>query len=94
MKAAEQLKAMGKLSEIIGKRAANVSGETSVEVESSSQQLHTNYTNAKAAHGQTDGEVNRDEVPPALQKYVQQYFQQIRKSEPASAKAAAKPATP
>ena len=79
MKAAEQLKAMGKLSEIIGKRSSTVSGETSVEVESGSQQLKTAYTNSKAGHAETDGDVNRDEVPAAMQQYVQQYFQQVRK---------------
>ena len=45
IKAAEQLKAMGKISEIIGQRAATVSGETSVEVESGSQKLRTAYSN-------------------------------------------------
>jgi hypothetical protein len=29
-----------------------------------------------------DAEINRDEVPVALQPYVQQYFEQIRKSAP------------
>ena len=39
--AAEQLKAMGKISEIIGRRSATVTGETSIEVQSGNQQLHT-----------------------------------------------------
>jgi hypothetical protein len=79
-KAAEQLKAMGKISEIIGKRSATVSGETSVEVQSGNQALHTAYSNTRAAHSETDGDVTRDEIPVALQGFVQQYFTEVRKS--------------
>ena len=86
LKAAEQLAAIGKLSEIIGKRSANVSGEITVEVESGPQQLHTAYSQRSAKHGESTGEVSRDEVPVALQSYVQQYFEEIRKT-PAPVKA-------
>jgi hypothetical protein len=79
VKLAEQLAAMGKISEIIGKRAANVSGELTVEVENSNQQLRTPYAQRDAHHAQAGGEINRDEVPVALQAYVQQYFEQVRK---------------
>jgi hypothetical protein len=79
IKAAAQLKAMGKISEIIGQRAATVSGETSVEVQSGNQKLHTDYSNTSAAHVETDGDVTRDEIPLALQAYVQQYFAEVRK---------------
>jgi hypothetical protein len=82
---AEQLAAMGKISEIIGKRTANVSGEVMVEVASGKQQLRTQYSQRKAAHGEAGGEINRDEVPLAYQQYVQQYFEEIRKL-PASKK--------
>jgi hypothetical protein len=79
VKLAEQLAAMGKISEIIGKRAANVSGEVTVEVENSNRQLRTPYAQRDAHHIQAGGEINRDEVPVALQAYVQQYFEQVRK---------------
>ena len=80
---------MGKISEIIGKRASTVSGEMMVEVQSGkNQQLRTNYTNTTAAHGEADGDVTRDEIPLSLQPYVQQYFEQVRKA------AAPKPASP
>jgi len=79
VKLAEQLAAMGKISEIIGKRAANVTGEVTVEVENSNQQLRTPYAQRDAHHAQAGGEINRDEVPVALQSYVQQYFEQLRK---------------
>jgi hypothetical protein len=77
---AEMLKAMGKISELIGKRSANVTGETTIEVQSGSQHLRTNYTQTDAKHGETDGDVSRDEIPVALQPYVQQYFAEVRKS--------------
>jgi hypothetical protein len=79
VKLAEQLAAMGKISEIIGKRAANVTGEVTVEVENSNRELRTPYAQRDAHHAQAGGEINRDEVPVALQSYVQQYFEQVRK---------------
>jgi hypothetical protein len=90
-KLAEQLAAMGKISEIIGKRSANVTGEVTIEVNSSKQQLKTAYSDSKAAHGEAGGEINRDEVPVALQQYVQQYFEQVRK-QPAPGKGTGKSA--
>ncbi len=88
--AAEQKAAMGKLSEIIGKRSANVSGEMMLDVQSGPQQLKTNYSKSSATHAASGGEISRDEVPVALQSYVQQYFEEVRKSEHA-APAKAKP---
>ena len=88
---AEQLAAMGKISEIIGKRSANVTGEVTVEVNNSKQQLKTPYSESKASHGESGGEINRDEVPVAFQQYVQQYFEQLRK-QPAPPKGTGKSA--
>ncbi|HVW85472.1 MAG TPA: hypothetical protein VHB50_12365 [Bryobacteraceae bacterium] len=82
LRAAEQLKAMGKISEIIGKRAATVTGETTIEVQSGNQQLRTAYSSNAASHGEADSDVSRDEIPVSLQSYVQQYFEQVRKSAP------------
>ena len=79
VKAAAQLKAMGKISEIIGQRAATVSGETTVEVQSGNQKLRTAYSKTTAAHAETDGDVTRDEIPLGLQAYVQQYFSAVHK---------------
>src|ERR1039457_4458601 len=76
---AEQLAAMGKISEILGKRAATVSGEATVEVQSTRQQLRTPYAQRGAEHTQSGAEISRDEVPVALQPYVQQYFEELRK---------------
>jgi hypothetical protein len=78
-KLAEQVAAMGKISEIIGKRSASVTGEISVEVPSSQQKLQTPYTQSNATHSDAGGDISRDEVPEILQQYVQQYFEQVRK---------------
>jgi hypothetical protein len=88
-KLAEQLAAMGKISEIIGKRSANVTGEVTIEVQSSDQTLRTPYSKRAARHGDSGGEINRDEVPVALQPYVQQYFEQVRKLAPPKGSGAA-----
>jgi len=81
---AEQLAAMGKISEIIGKRAEHVTGEVMVEVASGKQQLRTQYSQRNASHAEAGGEINRDEVPLAYQQYVQHYFEAIRKTPPAA----------
>jgi hypothetical protein len=90
LRAAEQLKAMGKISEIIGKRAQSVTGETSIEVQSGNQQLRTAYSNDKSARGEANSDVSRDEIPVSLQPYVQQYFEQVRKDAAPKAQAAPK----
>jgi hypothetical protein len=84
---AEELAAMGKISELIGKRSANVTGEMTVESSSNGQQLKTQYSDQQAAHTAAGGIVDRDEVPIAYQSYVQRYFDQIRKNAPAGARA-------
>ena len=89
---AEQLAAMGKISEILGKRAKDMSGEVMVEVSSGKQQLKTQYSSKNAAHAEAGGEISRDEVPLEYHEYVQQYFEQIRKVPAAATPAAKKPA--
>jgi hypothetical protein len=77
---AEQLAAMGKISEIIGKRSQNLAGEIMIEVRSNrDQQLKTAYTGRQGQHAEAGGEISRDEVPLIYQQYVQQYFEQVRK---------------
>jgi hypothetical protein len=83
---AEQLAAMGKISEIIGKRSANVTGEITIEVQSSNQNLRTPYAVSNARHGEASGEVSRDEVPVEFQDFVQQYFEHVRKQQTVAAR--------
>ncbi len=86
IKQAEQLAAMGKISEILGKRSATVTGESTIEVQNTSQQLHTPYAQRGVQHSQGGAEINRDEVPVALQSYVESYFEQVRKLPPPAGK--------
>jgi hypothetical protein len=79
IKQAEDLAAMGKITEILGKRSANLTGEATVEVQATNQQLRTAYASGSAQHGQSGGEIDRDEIPMAMQPYVQEYFKQARK---------------
>jgi len=79
VKLAEQAAAMGKISEIIGKRSASMTGEITVEVPSTQQKLQTPYSQSSATHSDAGGDLSRDEVPEILQQYVQQYFEQVRK---------------
>ncbi|HEY3836051.1 MAG TPA: hypothetical protein VGL72_05750 [Bryobacteraceae bacterium] len=90
VRAAQQEKAMGKLSEVIGKRSANVTGEMTVEVQSGSQQLKTAYSQKSAQHTANGGDLSRDEVPLDLQPFVSGYFDEIRKQPAAAAKPAGK----
>ena len=78
---AEQLKAMGKLAEIIGKRSANLTGEMTVETSSSKQQLRTGYSQRVGQHSDSSGEINRNEVPLMYQHYVREYMEQVRKQD-------------
>ena len=78
-KEAEQLQAMGKISEILGKRSQNVTGQVMVEVGQSKQELKTPWAQKQAQHVEAGSEVHRDEVPLMYQQFVQQYFEEIRK---------------
>jgi hypothetical protein len=85
IKQAEQLQAMGKISEIMGKRSAAVSGEMMVEVGSSKQQLKTPWALQQANHNGAGGEIHRDEIPLTEQPFVEKYFEEIRKTAPPAA---------
>jgi hypothetical protein len=91
-KEAEQLAAMGKISEIIGKRSQNVTGEVMVEVGSTKQQLKTPWAQKQATHVEAGSEIHRDEVPLMYQQFVEQYFEEIRKGSDAAGKAGGKAA--
>lgn len=86
IKQAEELQAMGKISEILGKRSAAVSGEVMVEVGSSKQQLKTPWAQTQANHSNAGGEIHRDEIPLTEQQFIERYFEEVHK--PAAAPAA------
>jgi hypothetical protein len=80
LREAEQLRAMGKLEEIIGKRSATLTGELTVETRSSEQQLQTQYSGRVGHHSDSGGLIQRDEVPLALQNYVREYMEQVHRA--------------
>ncbi len=90
IKQAEDMAAMGKISEILGKRSANLTGEATIEVKNTSQTLKTAYAPGASQHAQSGGEINRDEIPVSMEPFVQEYFKQARKPEPAPATPPAK----
>ena len=80
LKQAQELQAMGKISEILGKRSAAVSGEVMVEVGSGKQQLKTPWQQTEANHTNAGGEIHRDEIPLSEQQFVERYFEEVHKS--------------
>ena len=90
---AEAAKAMGKISELFGKRAENVKGDMMIEVGSTRQQLKTPLAQRNASHTESGGEIHRDQVPLEYEPFVQRYFDQIR-AEAGRATPPTKTATP
>ena len=79
---AEALKAMGKITELFGKRAENVTGAVMIEVGSTRQQLKTPLAQRDASHAEAGSEIHRDEVPLEYEQFVQRYFDQVRGAPP------------
>ena len=78
--AAKEAEALGKLSELIGKRSMNLQGEVMVEVESThNPQVRTPYLQRGAAHSESGGDLSRDEVPLRHQEFVKRYYEQLRR---------------
>ncbi len=75
---AEQLKTMGKLEEIIGKRSASLTGEMTIETPSGPQHLKTQYSNKLGHHMDSGGVIHRDEIPPEYRDSVLRYMDSVR----------------
>jgi hypothetical protein len=71
---AEQLKAIGKLEQIIGKRSAAITGEMRLAKSSHDQQLQTQYSNRVGEHSDRGGEIHHDQVPPEYRDYIRAYM--------------------
>jgi len=76
-----QQEAMGKLTELYGRRAANVTGEVTVEAQAGKQTLRTPLSAKQGPHRDAGGQVSRDEIPLAYQAYIKEYFSKIRQAE-------------
>jgi len=91
---AKDAEALGKLSELIGKRSMNLQGEMMVEVENTrNPQLRTPYLNRSAAHAESGGDLSRDEVPLRHQEFVRRYYEQVRKQPDSQVQSPRKPET-
>lgn len=75
---AAQLQAMGELSELYNRRAAEMTGEVMIETQSARQSLQTPYQTTDAGHEDPGGTVSRDEIPLAYRSFIQTYFQTLR----------------
>ena len=87
IKQAEQLAAMGKISEIFGKRSANITGEATVEVQNTSQQLRTQYAaTRRTAHPERRADQPRRDPGGAadLRRAVFRAGRSSRRGQPAS----------
>ncbi len=78
---AQQAEAMGKLTELYGRRAQNVTGEVTVEAQPGKQTLRTPLSAKQGAHQDSGGQVSRDEIPLAYQAYIKEYFSKIRQAD-------------
>jgi hypothetical protein len=76
-KEAEELRAMGTLQEIIGKRSASLTGEMTVDSPSGTQQLRTGYTNRSGTHSGIGSQIDHDDIPLEDQQYVREYMKQV-----------------
>lgn len=71
---------MGKLTEILGKRSAGLTGDMTVQSVAGTTALQTPDTGRLARHEDPGGEIRRDEVPPLYRDYVERYMEQIRQN--------------
>ena len=77
IKEAEELKAMGKLEEIIGKRSASLTGEMTIDSPAGAQRLRTGYTNKTGPHSGIGSEMDHEQIPMEDQQYVREYMKQV-----------------
>jgi hypothetical protein len=76
--AAEQQAAMDALEEFYMERAEEIQGEIMVETTQSEQTAQTPYRNVAGSHADRGGAVSRDEIPLAYQRYIENYFRNLR----------------
>ena len=76
--AAEQQAAMDALEEFYLKRADEIQGEIMVETTETEQTAQTPYRDVAGRHADRGGDVSRDEIPLAYQRYIENYFRNLR----------------
>lgn len=71
---------MGKLTEILGKRSADLTGDLTVQSAPGTATLRTPETGRVAQHQDLGGEIRRDQVPAMYRDYVKRYMEAVRNS--------------
>ena len=75
---AEQQAAMDALEEFYMQRAEEIEGEIMVETTETEQTAQTPYRDVAGRHADRGGAVSRDEIPLAYQRYIENYFRNLR----------------
>lgn len=78
VKRAQDLAAMGKLTEILGKRSADLTGDVTVRSAPGTAALRTPETGRLGRHKDLGGTIRRDEIPPIYRDYVKRYMEAVR----------------
>ncbi|MGH9621112.1 MAG: hypothetical protein ACRD45_15580 [Bryobacteraceae bacterium] len=78
VKRAQDLAAMGKLTEILGKRSADLTGDVTVRSAPGTAALRTPETGRLGRHKDLGGTIRRDQVPPIYRDYVKRYMEAVR----------------
>jgi hypothetical protein len=76
---AAELKAMGKIEELMGKQASKVSGEMSIVKTSGPQQLSTGFDGRQAVHTAAETELHDGGVPPEQREFVRKYMDELHR---------------
>lgn len=71
---------MGKLTEIFGKRSADLTGDVTVQSAPGTAALRTRETGRITQHQDLGGEIRRDQVPAMYRDYVKRYMEAVRSS--------------
>lgn len=76
---AAELKAMGKIEQLMGKQAQQVSGEMSIVKASGPQQLSTPLSGHEAVHGAMDSTVTNAPIAPEDREFVRKYMDSLHR---------------
>lgn len=84
IRGAQELKAIGKLTELIGKRSAAITGEMTIAKPSRNPQLATPYSERMGDHEDRGEEIDTDEIPPEYRDFVRAYMEAVHQHPPAA----------
>lgn len=82
VQSAEELKAIGKLQELIGKRSAAITGDMRITKPSHNPQLATPYSDTVGEHTDRGEEIDTDEIPPEYRDFVKAYMEAVHQHAP------------